>query len=122
MPYGAGTVAARQAGATSFVDPRPYAVGSIADTFRTYPSIGLVLPAMGYSQRQIEELRATIDAADCEVVVAGTPINLQRVLDLHRPVRQAGYELRELGHPDLTDVLAPVLATAKTARPLASAR
>jgi predicted GTPase len=122
MPYGAGTVAARQAGATSFVDPRPYAVGSIAETFRTYPSIGLVLPAMGYSQRQIEELRATIDAADCEVVVAGTPINLQRVLDLHRPVRQAGYELRELGHPDLTDVLAPVLATAKTARPLASAR
>jgi predicted GTPase len=115
MPYGAGTVAARQAGATSFVDPRPYAVGSIADTFRTYPSIGLVLPAMGYSQRQIEELRATIDAADCEVVVAGTPINLQRVLDLHRPVRQAGYELRELGHPDLTDALTPILATARPA-------
>jgi predicted GTPase len=122
MPYGAGTVAARQAGATSFVDPRPYAVGSIAETFRAYPSIGLVLPAMGYSQRQIQELRASIDAADCDVVVAGTPIGLRRVVGTTRPVRQARYELRELGHPDLADVLAPILATAKAARPVATAR
>jgi predicted GTPase len=122
MPYGAGTVAARQAGATSFVDPRPYAVGSIAETFHAYPSIGLVLPAMGYSQRQIEELRATIDAADCEVVVAGTPIGLRRVVGTARAVRQARYELRELGHPDLTDVLAPILAAARPDRPVAAAR
>jgi predicted GTPase len=120
MPYGAGTVAARQAGATSFVDPRPYAVGSIAETFRAYPSIGLVVPAMGYSHHQIEELRATIDAADCDLVVAGTPINLQRVLGISRPVRQTRYELQELGHPDLTDVLAPIVATAKTGRPVAT--
>jgi predicted GTPase len=121
MPYGAGTVAARQAGATSFVDPRPYAVGSIAETFRAYPSIGLVLPAMGYGRRQIEELRATIDAADCDVVVAGTPIGLRRVVGTPRAVRQAGYELRELGHPDLKDVLAPILAAARPARPVATA-
>src|SRR4029453_3297310 len=72
MPYGAGTVAARQAGATGFVDPPPHAVGSIADTFRAYPSIGLVLPAMGYGQGQIEEPAATIDAAGREVGVGPT--------------------------------------------------
>jgi predicted GTPase len=121
MPYGAGTVAARQAGATSFVNPRPYAVGSIADTLRAYPSIGLVLPAMGYSQHQIEELRASIDAADCDVVVAGTPIGLRRVVGTDRPVRQARYELRELGHPNLAEVLAPILAAARAARPAATA-
>jgi predicted GTPase len=115
-------VAARQAGATSFVDPRPYAIGSIADTFRAYPSIGLVLPAMGYGKRQVEELRATIDAADCDVVVAGTPIGLRRVVGTARPIRQARYELRELGHPDLADVLVPILAAAKPARPVAAAR
>ena len=122
MPYGAGTVAARQAGATRIVDPRPYAVGSIAETFRAYPSIGLVLPATGYGRHQIEELAATIDAADCDVVVAGTPIGLRRVVGSARPVRQARYELRELGHPDLAEVLAPMLAVARTGRPVATAR
>jgi predicted GTPase len=104
------------------VDPRPHAVGSIADTFRTYPHIGLVLPAMGYGRRQIEELAATIDAADCDVVVAGTPIDLRRVVGTGPPVRQARYELRELGHPDLADVLAPILAAARPPRPVAAAR
>jgi predicted GTPase len=122
MSYGAGTVAARQAGATSLVDPRPYAVGSLAETFHAYPSIGLVVPAMGYSRRQVQELRATIEAADCEVVVAGTPIGLRRVVGTARAVRQARYELRELGHPDLTDVLAPILAAARPDRPVAAAR
>jgi predicted GTPase len=122
MPYGAGTVAARQAGAASFVDPRPHAVGSIAETFRAYPGIGLVLPAMGYSQRQTEELAATIDAADCDVVVTGTPIDLRRILGTARPIRHARYELRELGHPDLADVLAPILAAATSGRPAATAR
>jgi predicted GTPase len=122
MPYGVGTVAARQAGATSLVDPRPHAVGSIADTFRAYPSIGLVLPAMGYGKHQIEELRATIDAADCDVVVAGTPIGLRRVVGTARQVRQARYELRELGSPDLADVLAPILAAASPTRAVAAAR
>jgi predicted GTPase len=122
MPYGAGTVAARRAGATSFVDPRPYAVGSIAETLRAYPSIGLVLPAMGYGRRQIEELRATIDAAGCDVVVAGTPIDLRRVVHPGCPVRRARYELREVGSPTLADVLAPVVAAARAARPVAAAR
>ena len=98
----------------------PAAVGSIAETFRACPSIGLVLPAMGYGERQIEELRATIDAADCDVVVTGTPIDLRRILHTTRPVRQARYELRELGHPTLADVLAPVLAAATSARPVAA--
>ena len=76
---------------------------------------------MGYGQRQVEELKATIDAADCDVVVAGTPIGLRRVLGIGRPVRQARYELRELGHPDLADVLAPILAAARPAQPAAAA-
>jgi predicted GTPase len=84
-------------------------------------SIGLVLPAMGYGQRQIQELAATIDAADCDVVVTGTPIDLRRLLDTSRPVRHARYELRELGHPDLVDVLVPILAAARPARPIAAA-
>ena len=120
MPYGAGTVAAGQAGAIDFVDPRPYAMGSIADTLAAYPTIGQVLPATGYGPRQIEELRATIDAADCDVVVAGTPIDLRRVVHTAHPVRQARYELLELGSPTLADVLAPVVAAARSARPIAT--
>ena len=76
---------------------------------------------MGYNQREIEELAATVEAADCEVVVAGTPISLGRLLGISRPVREARYELRELGHPDLADVLAPILAAARPARPMAAA-
>lgn len=110
MPYGAGTVAARQAGAGSLVDPRPWAVGSIADTFTRFPHIGDVLPAMGYSPEQLDELGRTIRAVDCDVVVTGTPIDLGRIVDIGHPLRRATYELREIGHPDLTDVLAPVLS------------
>jgi len=111
-----------KAASISFVDPRPYAVGSIADTLAAYPTIGLVLPAVGYGPRQIEELRATIDAADCDVVVAGTPIDLRHVVHTTHPVRQARYELREVGSPTLADVLAPVVAAAGSARPVATAR
>ena len=111
MPYGAGTVAARDAGATAFVDPRPYAVGSIADTFATYPDIGPVLPAMGYGDEQIRELTETIQAADCDVVVVGTPIDLSRVLPVARPVRRATYHLQDAGEPSLRDALAPWLDT-----------
>ncbi len=77
---------------------------------------------MGYGPRQIEELRATIDAADCDVVVAGTPIDLRRVVHTIHPVRQARYELREIGSPTLADVLAPIVAAARSARPVATAR
>jgi predicted GTPase len=109
MPYGAGVVAARQAGASSFVDPRPHAVGSIADALAAYPGIGLVLPAMGYGERQVQELQAAIEAADRDVVVAGTPIDLGRIVHTRHPIRQARYELRELGSPTLTELLAPLV-------------
>lgn len=113
MPYGAGMVAARQAGATTFVDPRLCAVGSIADTLAAFPGIGLVLPAMGYGQHQVEELQATVETADCDVVVAGTPIDLRRVVHTRHPIRQARYELREIGSPTLADVLAPLIQRCK---------
>ena len=109
MPYGAGTVAARQAGATQFVDPRPYAVGSIARTYAKYPSIGPVLPAMGYGDTQLRELGETIRAMDCDAVIIGTPMDLGRLLDLGHPVRRVSYELREFGKPTLSAILAPYL-------------
>ena len=109
MPFGAGTVAARQAGVTAFVDPRPYAVGSIAATFEAFPGIGLVLPAMGYGDVQLHELTETIKATPCDVVVAGTPIDLGRLIgDVGRPVRRVTYELRDVGEPTLADVIAPL--------------
>lgn len=110
MPFGAGTIAAREAGATEFVDPRGFAVGSIADTYAAYPGIGPVLPAMGYGLAQIADLEATIRAADCDVVVAGTPIDLHRIVDGGHPIRHATYELKEVGPLTLVDVLAPYLA------------
>ena len=108
MPYGAGTVAARAAGAEP-VDPRPWAVGSIAETFAAYPSIGAVLPAMGYSPAQLRELEQTIAAADCDVVIAGTPMDLARLVDVPQPIRRVTYALAERGSPTLSDVLAPVI-------------
>jgi predicted GTPase len=110
MPFGAGTVGARQAGAGSLVDPRPWAIGSIAETFARWPHIGAVLPAMGYSPDQLDELARTIRAVECDVVVAGTPIDLGRLVDVGHPLRRATYELREVGHPDLADALAPILS------------
>ena len=113
MPFGAGTVAAREAGAGTLVDPRPYAVGSLADTFSRYPAVGPVLPAMGYSDAQLAELAATIDAVDCDVVVAGTPIDLARLIATRHPVRRVTYELEELGEPALAQLLEPVIELAR---------
>ncbi len=110
MPFGAGTVAAHHAGVTEFVDPRPVAVGSLAETYRKYPHIGPVLPAMGYGDAQLADLAATIAASGCEVVVNGSPFALSRVLHLDVPIRDARYTLSEIGHPDLADVLAPWIA------------
>jgi predicted GTPase len=110
MPFGAGTVAAHQAGVTHFVDPRPVAVGSLADTYHKYPHIGPVLPAMGYGEAQLADLSATIVASGCEVVVNGSPFALSRLLHLDVPIRDATYSLSEVGHPDLADVLAPWIA------------
>ncbi|MGC9960605.1 MAG: GTPase [Acidimicrobiales bacterium] len=110
MPFGAGTVAARQAGATELVDPRPYAVGSIADVYRRYPAIGAVLPAMGYGDEQLAELGATARRTDCDVVVIGTPMDLARLVDLGHPSRRVTYDLEEIGTPTVADVLAPFLS------------
>jgi predicted GTPase len=109
LPYGAGTVAAQAAGAPLRVDPRPYAVGSLADVYEEYPHIGAVLPAMGYSPEQLQELEETVNAAECDVVVTGTPIDLGRLIESRHPIRHATYELHELGEPSLETVLTPVV-------------
>jgi predicted GTPase len=107
MAYGAGIVAARRFGAVEIIDPRPYAVGSIAETFEKYPQTGPLLPAMGYGAGQIEDLEATINATPCDAVIAATPIDLGRVLrNVKHPMDRVRYELQEIGRPTLTDVLA----------------
>jgi predicted GTPase len=112
MPFGAGLVAAQRGGAGALVDPRPYAVGSLAETFSEFPHIGSVLPAMGYSDRQLRELEETIDATECDVVVSGTPVDLTRLIRSRHPIRHATYALEEVGAPTLTDVLAPIVERA----------
>jgi predicted GTPase len=116
MPFGAGTVAARQAGAR-LVDPRSSAVGSIAETLSRYPHIGPVLPAMGYSDRQRVELEATINGTECDAVIAGTPIDLRRVIRSNHPVRRATYELQQTGGPRLEQVLGPLIERATRKSP-----
>ena len=107
MSYGAGTVAARRFGAAELVDPRPYAVGSIAEAFEKYPQMGPLLPAVGYGKRQIEELEETINATPCDLVLVATPIDLRRVLKrIKHPMDRVRYELQEIGRPTLEDVLA----------------
>jgi predicted GTPase len=105
MPFGAGTVAAQHAGATLFVDPRPFAVGSLRDTYERYPRIGKVLPAMGYGDAQLRELEATLQAADCDVVVIGTPMDLGRLVDVGHPVRTVTYGYADDASPTLGDEL-----------------
>jgi predicted GTPase len=108
MTFGAGTVAARGEEAAELVDPRPWARGSIADTFARYPHIGAALPAMGYGDEQLRELAETIDRVECDVVVTGTPFDLGRLVETRHPIRHARYELREVGRPTLHDVIAPL--------------
>jgi predicted GTPase len=116
MPFGAGLVAARNAGAARIVDPRPYAVGSLKQVFDRWPQLTNVLPAMGYSDEQLHELEQTINAADCDVVVTGTPIDLSRLIESRHPIRHVRYELEEVGRPTIADVLEPILARARAAR------
>jgi predicted GTPase len=113
MPFGAGTVAAQQGGARIQVDPRKWAVGSIGQTLDRYQHIGRVLPAMGYSAEQLQELEATINAADCDIVVAGTPVDLARLINCRHPIRQAVYELQEVGEQTIEQALAPIIARAQ---------
>ena len=105
MAYGAGTIAARQGGAAELVDPRPYAVESIAEAFRNYPSIGPVLPAIGYSARQLQHLERTINSVDCDAVVVATPIDLSRIINIKRPHTRVSYELQDMGTPNLEQIL-----------------
>jgi len=105
MTYGAGTVAARQLGASAYIDPRPFATGEIKATFEKYPGIGTLLPAMGYSEQQLRDLETTINASGADVVVIGTPMDLRRIIDIKLPAVQVGYDLQEIGSPTLEDVL-----------------
>ncbi len=105
MKYGAGTVAARQLGAAGFIDPRPFATGEIKATFEKYPNIGVLLPAMGYSEQQLKDLETTINASGADVVVIGTPMDLRRIVKIKLPAVQVRYDLQEIGHPTLEDVL-----------------
>ena len=105
MAYGAGVVAAQKFGASEIVDPRPYAVGSIKETYAKYPSTGTVLPAMGYGDKQTKELEATINAAPVDLVLIATPIDLRRVVNITHATDRVRYELQEIGQPTLKDIL-----------------
>ena len=106
MAYGAGVVAARRFGAAEIIDPRPFAVGSIAATYQKYPTTGAVLPAMGYGAEQMRELGETINNTPCDLVLVATPIDLRRVVEINRPSQRVRYELQEIGQPTLADILA----------------
>ncbi|MCL2046006.1 MAG: cyclic 2,3-diphosphoglycerate synthase [Oscillospiraceae bacterium] len=106
MKIGAGVVAARRFGAAEIVDPRPYAVGRLLETYQTYPDIGTVLPAMGYGAQQISDLSETIERTDCDTVVIATPIDLGRIININKPNTRVEYSLQEIGRPSLEDVLA----------------
>jgi len=105
MTFGAAVLAAKQYGAADLVDPRPFAVGSIAKTFEDYPDIGVLLPAMGYDRQQMEDLKETIARSDADLVLIGTPIDLRRLIELDKPALRVTYKLQEMGEPTLKDVL-----------------
>ena len=105
MAYGAGLVAARRFGAAEIIDPRPYAVRSIAETFEKYPRTGPVLPAMGYGEEQTRDLEDTINATPCDLVIIGTPIDLRRVVNFEHPTDRVRYELQVIGRPTLEEIL-----------------
>ena len=105
MAYGAGVMAARQYGAAEIVDPRPYAVRTIAATYQKYPTTGPVLPAMGYGREQMADLEETINRTPVDLVLVATPIDLARLVDIDKPSQRVRYELQEIGRPTLTDLL-----------------
>jgi predicted GTPase len=105
MAYGAGYVAARRFGAGEIVDPRPFAVGSIKATYEKYPNTGTILPAMGYGDAMMRDLEETINNADVDLVISGTPIDLTRVIKVNKPMQRVRYELQEIGEPTLKSIL-----------------
>src|SRR5699024_6819866 len=104
MKLGAGTVAATRLGAGEIVDPRPYTIGKLTETFEIYPEIGEVLPAMGYGEQQLKDLEATINNTDCDVVIIGTPMDLTRIININKPTTRVHYDLDEITTPNLTDI------------------
>lgn len=110
MTYGAGFIAAKKFGASEIIDPRPYAVGSIVNTYKKYTHLDKILPAMGYGKKQIKELEESINKSDAEVVVIGTPIDLTRIMNIKKPTVRVTYELQEIGKPNLEEVLSDFLA------------
>jgi len=105
MKIGAGVVAARKFGAEEMVDPRPFLAGKLQETFQTYPGIGSLLPAMGYGKEQLRDLEATINRTECDAVVIGTPIDLNRIIKINKPTTRVYYDLQEIGKPDMEDVI-----------------
>jgi predicted GTPase len=105
MKLGAGVVAAQKFGAAELVDPRPYTVGKLSETFKIYPNIGTLLPAMGYGTQQLKDLEATINNTDCDAVIIGTPIDLNRVINIKKPSTRVYYDLQEIGSPNLKEVI-----------------
>jgi predicted GTPase len=101
MKLGAGVIAAQKYGASEMIDPRPYTVGKLSETFRIYPGIGALLPAMGYGEEQLKDLESTINKAECDSVVIGTPIDLNRIIKINKPNTRVYYDLQEIGYPDL---------------------
>ncbi len=105
MRYGAGYIAAKKFGAAEIIDPRPFAVGSIVDTYKKYQHLDVILPAMGYGEKQMKELEETINSSDADLVIIGTPIDLRRVINLNKPAVRVRYELQEIGKPDLEEII-----------------
>jgi predicted GTPase len=118
MQIGAGIVAAQKFGASEIVDPRPWTVGTITETYEKYPYIGELIPAMGYSPKQIKDLEKTINAVDADSVVVGTPIDLSRLnIKINKPTTRVKYDLQEIGHPTLNEILIPFVK--KNSKPAA---
>ncbi len=105
MKLGAGTVAAMKFGAAELVDPRPYTVGKLSETFEIYPNIGVLLPAMGYGEQQLKDLETTINNTECDAVVIGTPIDLNRIIKINKPSTRVYYDLQEIGNPNLEEIV-----------------
>jgi predicted GTPase len=119
MKFGAGTVAARKFGAREIIDPRPYCTGEIKKTFESYPGIGVLLPAMGYSDKQVKDLEVTVNKVPCDTVIIGTPIDLTRIIKLTKPAVRVFYELEEMGKPDLKTILQEFISGLKGSKGMA---
>jgi predicted GTPase len=124
MTYGAGIVAALKFGAAEIIDPRPWTVASITETFLKYPDIGTLLPAMGYSPKQISDLEKTINRTKADSVIIATPIDLRKLVKINKPTARVGYELQEIGKPDLASALRQLMVNspAKNIKPIGKKR